>query len=82
VNAIGKTLIVERHPLQMLLDRGGRGVAGQFPNACRVPPVIIGRERSRVCRMLHAWLQSVSLALQTLAEQLAMAAHALGLLAL
>src|SRR3954465_738129 len=81
VAPIGKPLVVERPSLQMLLDRGGRGIAGQFPNACRVPPVIIGRERRRVCRGLHPWLRSVSLALQTLAEHLAMAAHAFGLLA-
>src|SRR5919112_5090505 len=65
----------------MLLDRWSGGIAGQFPNASRVPPVIIGRERRRACRVLHAWLRSVSLALQTLAEHLAMAADALGLLA-
>src|SRR3954469_6995725 len=70
IDPIGETLVVERHSLQMLLDRGGCGIAGQFPNACRVPPVIISRERRRVCRGLHRWLRSVSLALQTLAKHL------------
>src|SRR6478609_4773964 len=46
-----------------------------------MPPVVIGWERRRTCRVLHARLRSVSLALQTLAEHLAMPAQALGLLA-
>src|SRR3954453_15241669 len=76
VKAIGNALVGERNVLQTLFDRGGRGIAGQRPNASRMPPEMIGRERRRVDRVLHAGLRSVSFALQTLAEHLAMAAHA------
>src|SRR3954447_3950942 len=81
VESVGNALVGERTVLQTLLDRGGRGIAGQRPNASRVPPEMIGRERRRVDRVLHAGLRSVSLALHTLAEHLAVAADALRLLA-
>src|SRR3954453_16403238 len=54
IDAIGETLVIERNSVQMLLDRRGRGLAGQCPDASRVPPVIIDRERKRACRGLHA----------------------------
>src|SRR4051794_24270662 len=56
VETVGNALVGERNVLQTLFDRGGRGIVGQRPNARRMPPEMIGRERRRVDRVLHAGL--------------------------
>src|SRR5262249_46207759 len=50
---LGEPVVFERHFSQMLLYRCCRGIACQLADACRVTPIVIGRQwRSRV-RVLH-----------------------------
>src|SRR5207244_12904983 len=54
IDALGQALVFERDPAQMLLDRQRRRLAGQFPDAGGMPPVVVGWERGCGRRVIHA----------------------------